>query len=150
MKNLFLALKSPLNILSYFFSFNMNILFKIGFIFLAIFVFSCKVKQELAAPAPAAQADKFIGHWKKAVIIYNTNIEYIIAKKDTTYLVNEIISCKGDDCSQVKPSNLTYNSFFDKTKLHLKVFKEGKYQPFIVDDVSGWLYVDAFSYIKIK
>ena len=128
----------------------MKILFTQTLILIVFFLSACKEKQELATPNSIPLADKYIGHWTKATVIYNVNIEYKIYKKDTTFTVNEIISCKGADCSQVKPSNLNYTGYFDKTKLHLKVLKEGKYLPFIYDDISGWLYVDAFSYIKVK
>ena len=123
----------------------MKYLFLIQF---ALF-FSCQTKKELAAPAPSI-VDNYVGHWTKATILYSNNIEYIISKSDTTYSVNEIVSCKGNDCSKVKPSNLVFSSYFDKSKNHLKVFKEGKFQPFSYDNGSGWLFVDGFSYIKIK
>ncbi len=121
---------------------------------MAFFFLSCQTKQELAAPTPALVGlDRFIGHWAKATVIYNTNIEYIISKADTTVSVNEIVSCKGDDCSKVKPSNLTYKAYYDKTKNVLHVFKKGDYLdyvPFSYDNISGWLFVDGFSYLKKK
>ena len=44
---------------------------------MSISFFSCQTKQELAAPTPALVGiDRFIGHWAKATIIYNTNIEF--------------------------------------------------------------------------